>query len=141
MWHYKQTKKWWTFIEHNILKLLFIEIHNFKKKILEEDEDDSSDQQSDAEQTGNKAHVKNTLFAFLECSQNCTVPGEGYIWSESIPTGVTDQRAANQETLVSVIRKNQCFLSIETCLTRNSGILIKFGYLPAHCKTFNSLRN
>ena len=33
-------------LKHNILKLLFIEIHNFKKKkILEEDEDDSNDQQ------------------------------------------------------------------------------------------------
>ena len=42
------------FLKHNILKLLFIEIHKFKKKkILEEDEDDSNDQQSDADQTGN----------------------------------------------------------------------------------------
>ena len=38
------------FLKHNILKLLFIKIHKFKKKkILEEDEDDSNDQQSDAE--------------------------------------------------------------------------------------------
>ena len=51
------------------------------------------------------------------------------------------QHAGIQETSVTVIRKHQCFLSIQTCLTRNSGILIKFGYLPAHCKTFNSLRN
>ena len=38
------------YLKHTFLKLLFIEIHNFKKKkILEEDEDDRNDQQSDAE--------------------------------------------------------------------------------------------
>ena len=117
------------FLKHNISKLIFIEIHKFKKKkILEEDEDDSNDQQSDADQTGNERHVKYTLFAFLQCSRNCTVPGEDYIGSERSPTGVTDQHAANQEILVSVIRKHQCVLIIQTCLTRNSGILMQFGY-------------
>ena len=43
------------FLKHNILKLLFIEMHKFNNKnILEEDEDESNDQQSDAEQTGNE---------------------------------------------------------------------------------------
>ena len=38
------------FLKHNILKILFIDIHNFKKKkILEQDEDETNDQQSDAE--------------------------------------------------------------------------------------------
>ena len=79
------------FLKHNILKLFFIEIHKFKKKkILEEDEDESNDQQSDAEQTGNEGSVNDTLFAFLESSRNCTVPGEGYIRYERSPTGVTD---------------------------------------------------
>ena len=40
------------FLTHKFLKLLFTEIHKFKK-IIEEDEDDSNDQQSDADQTGN----------------------------------------------------------------------------------------
>ena len=85
------------FLKHNIWKLIFIEIHKFKKKkIFEEDEDDRSDQQSDAEQTGNETHVNNTLFAFLSWSQNCTIPGEGYIESERRPTRVTDQHAANE---------------------------------------------
>ena len=47
--------------------------------MLEEDEDESNDKQSDAEQTGNEGNLKYTLFAFIESSQNCTVPGEGYI--------------------------------------------------------------
>ena len=44
------------FLKHDILKLLFIEIHKLKKnnKFLEEDEDESNDQQSDAEATGDK---------------------------------------------------------------------------------------
>ena len=43
------------YLKHNIFHILFLEIHNFKKKkILEEDEDESNDQQSDAEQTGNE---------------------------------------------------------------------------------------
>ena len=97
MWHYKQTRKWCIFIKHNIFNLLFIEIHKFKKKkILEEDEDETNDQQSDGEQTGNEWNGNYTLFAFLECSGNCTVPGEGYIRSERRPTGVTHQHAANQ---------------------------------------------
>ena len=37
-----------------------------------------------------------SLFTFLQCSRNCRVPGEGYIRSETSPTGVTDQHAANQ---------------------------------------------
>ena len=78
------------FLKHNILEILFIKIHNFKKKIVEEEEDDSNDQQSDAEQTGNEANVNNTLFPFLQCSRKCTVPREGYIGSESSPTEVTD---------------------------------------------------
>ena len=95
------------YVKHNILKLLFIE---FKKKtILEEDENESNDQQSDAEQTGNERNVNNSLFAFLQCSRYCTVPGEGYIRSDSSPTGVTDQHAANQETSVRVIRKSSMF--------------------------------
>ena len=54
------------FLKHNIWKLIFIEIHKFKKnKMREEDEDDSNDQQSDAEATGNEGNVNNTLFAFL----------------------------------------------------------------------------
>ena len=54
------------FLTHNILKLLFIEIHKFKKKkILEEDEDESNDQQSDAEQTGNEENVNDTYLLFL----------------------------------------------------------------------------
>ena len=85
------------FLKHNIWKLIFIEIHKFKKKkILEEDEDESNDQQSDAEQTGNEGHVNDSLFDFLQFSRNCTVPGEGYIGSERRPTGVTDQHAANE---------------------------------------------
>ena len=53
-------------LKHNILKLLFIEIHKFKKnKILEENQEESNDQQSDAEQTGNEENVNNNLFAFL----------------------------------------------------------------------------
>ena len=104
-------------------------MHKFKKKkILEEDENDSNDQQSDAEQTGNEGHVNDSLFAFLSRSRNCTVPGEGYIGSERSPTGLTDQHASNQEKLVRVITKHQCFLSIQTCLTRNSRIFIQFGY-------------
>ena len=76
---------------------MFIEIHRFKKKkILQEDEDESNDQQSDAEQTGNEANVNDTLFAFLQFRRNCTIPGEGYIGSESSPTGVTDQRASHE---------------------------------------------
>ena len=98
------------FLEHNILKVLFIEIHKFKKKkILGEDEDKSNDQQSDAEQTGNGGHVKDNLFPFLECSRNCTVPSEGYIGSERRTTGVTDQHAANRETSVRVITKSSIF--------------------------------
>ena len=94
------------FLKHIIFKkLLFIEIHNFKKKkILEEDEDESNDQQSDAEATGNEGNVNNSLFYFLQCSRNCTVPGEGYIPSERSPTWVIYQHAANQETSVRVIR-------------------------------------
>ena len=112
-----------------MFKILFIEIHKFKKKkILEEDEYESNDQQSDAEQTGNEGNLKHTLFAFLQWSRNCTVPGEGYIRSERSPTGVTDQHAANQETSLTVIRKHQCFLIIQRCLTRNSGILMQVGY-------------
>ena len=100
------------FLEHNILKVLFIEIHKFKKKkILGEDEDESNDQQSDAEQTGNGENVKDTLFPFLECSRNCTVPSEGYIGSERRTTGVTDQHAANRETSVKVITKSSMFWS------------------------------
>ena len=54
------------FLTHNILKLLFIEIHKIKKKkILEEDEDESNDQQSDAEQTGNEGNVNHTYLLFL----------------------------------------------------------------------------
>ena len=50
------------FLKHNILKLLFIEIHKFKKKkILEEDEDESNDQKSDAEQTVNEENINNTF--------------------------------------------------------------------------------
>ena len=97
--HYKQTRKWWTFFLNNILKLLFIENHNFqKKKILEEDEDESTDQQSDGEQTGNEWNVNNNLFALLGCSQNCTVPGEGYIGSERSSTAVTDTPTGSQST-------------------------------------------
>ena len=54
------------------------------------DEDDRSDQQSDAEQTGNERNVNKTLFPFLQFARNCTVPGEGYIESERRLTGVTD---------------------------------------------------
>ena len=58
------------YLKHTILKLLFIEIHNFKKKmILEEDEDESNDQESDAEQTGNERNVNDNLIVFLECSR------------------------------------------------------------------------
>ena len=49
------------FLKHNILKLFFIENHKFKKKILEEDEDESNDQQSNAEATGNKK-IKTVLY-------------------------------------------------------------------------------
>ena len=85
------------FIKYKILQLLCIEIHKFKKKkILEEDEDERNDQQSDPEQTSHEGNVNNTLFTFLEWSPNCTVAGEGYIASERSPTGVTDQHAANQ---------------------------------------------
>ena len=81
---------------HNIFKILFIEIHKFKKKkILEEDEDESNDQRSDAEATGNDGNVNNSLFAFLQCSRNCTIQGEGYIPFIG-PTRVTDQHAVNQ---------------------------------------------
>ena len=98
------------FLKHNILKILFIDIHNFKKKkILEQDEDETNDQQSDAEQTDNEGKVNHSLFAFLQCSRKCTIPGEGYIGSESSPTGVTDQHAANHETSVRVIRKLSMF--------------------------------
>ena len=91
MWHYKQTRKWCIFIKHNIFKLLFLEIHKFKKKkILQKDEDEINDQESDGEQTGNEWNGKYTLFAFVKCSRNCTLPGEGYIGSDSRPTGVTD---------------------------------------------------
>ena len=97
------------FLKHNILKI-FIDIHNFKKKkILEQDEDETNDQQSDAEQTDNEGKVNHSLFAFLQCSRKCTIPGEGYIGSESSPTGVTDQHAANHETSVRVIRKLSMF--------------------------------
>ena len=86
-----------SFLKHKILKLLFIEIHKFKnKKMLEEDEDESNDQQSDAEQTGNEGNGKNNLCPFLEFSRNCTVPGEGYIASERSPTGVTDQHESHE---------------------------------------------
>ena len=37
------------------------------------------------------------------------VPGEGYIGSDSSPTGVRDQHAANQETSLSIIRKLSMF--------------------------------
>ena len=38
-------------------------MHKFKKKkILEEDEDDSNDQRSDAEARGNEGNINNTLF-------------------------------------------------------------------------------
>ena len=96
LWSCHITNRLLSDIKHNFLKILFIEIQKFKKKIVEEDEDDSSDQQSDAEQTGNERHVNDILFAFLQCSQNCTVPGEGYIGSERRPTGVTDQYASHQ---------------------------------------------
>ena len=36
------------------------------------------------------------LFTFLECSRNSTVPGKGYILSQSNPTGVTDTSTASQ---------------------------------------------
>ena len=53
-------------LKHNILKLLSIQIHKFKKnKILEENQEESNDQQWDAEQTGNEQNVNNNLFAFL----------------------------------------------------------------------------
>ena len=68
------------FLKHIILEILFIEMDNFnKKKILEEDEDESNDQQSDAEQTGNEGNLKYTLFAFVEWCRNCIVPDEVYI--------------------------------------------------------------
>ena len=51
------------FLKHNILEILFIKIHKFKKKkILQEDEDESNDEQSDDEQTGNELNVNNTFF-------------------------------------------------------------------------------
>ena len=54
------------FLKHNILKILFIDIHKFKKKkILEEDEDESNDQQSDDEQTGNEGNVNDTYLIFF----------------------------------------------------------------------------
>ena len=97
LWSCHITNRLLSDVKHKILKLLFIEIQKFKKKkILQEDEDESNDQQSDAEQTGNEANVNDTLFDFLQCSRNCTVPGEDYIGSESSPTAVTDQHAANQ---------------------------------------------
>ena len=76
MWHYKQTRNWWTFfLTHNILKLLFIEIHKFKKKkILEEDEDESNDQQSDAEATGNEGNLNNCLICFSSMVQKLQSP-------------------------------------------------------------------
>ena len=41
-------------LKHKILKLLFIRIHKFKnKKIIQQHQYESNDQQSDAEQTGN----------------------------------------------------------------------------------------
>ena len=58
---------------------------------------------------GNGGNVGDSLFAFLECSRNCTVPGEGYIGSERTPTGVKDQHAANWETAVRVITKSSMF--------------------------------
>ena len=117
------------YLKHTFLKLLFIEIHKFKKKkILEEDEDDRNDQQSDAEQTGNEGNVNDNLFVVLSWSRNCTIPGEDYIGSDMSPTGVTDPHASNQETSLTVIRKHQCVLIIQTCLTRNSVIFIQFCY-------------
>ena len=76
MWHYKQTRNWWTFfLTHNILKLLFIEIHKFKKKkILEEDKDDSNDQWSDAEARGNEGNLNNCLICFSSVFQKLQSP-------------------------------------------------------------------
>ena len=74
------------FLTQNILKLFFIEIHKFKKKkILEEDEDESNDQQSDAEQTGNEGSVNDTLFAFLESSRNCTIQVKATLYPRGPP--------------------------------------------------------
>ena len=81
------------FLKNNLFKLLFIEIHKFKKKkILEEDEDESNDQQSDAEATGNEGNVNKTLFAFLEWSQNCSVQMKATF----------DQRAAPLESQINM---------------------------------------
>ena len=44
---------------------MLIEIHKFKNKILEEDEDDSNEQQSDAEQTGDEGNVNILYFLFF----------------------------------------------------------------------------
>ena len=48
------------------------------------------------QQVMNEMETILSLFAFLQCSQNCTIPGEGYIGSERTTTAVTDQHAANQ---------------------------------------------
>ena len=111
LWSCDITNRLWSDIKHNILKLLFIEIQKFKKKILEEDEDDSSDQQSDAEQTGNEGNVNDTLFPFLQCSRNCTVPGEGYIGSERRLTGVTDTSTCRHSGNISDRNKKTSMFS------------------------------
>ena len=81
------------YLKHTILKLLFIEIHKFKKKkILEEVEDESNDQQSDAEQTGNEWNLKDTLFAFLECSRR---------WMSQVKATL-DPRSAPLESQINI---------------------------------------
>ena len=82
-------------------KLLFIEIHKFKKKILEKHQDESNEE-SDAETTGNEWNGNNTFFAFLECFKKRTVPGKGYIGSKRSPTGVTDTPTGSQWTPDSI---------------------------------------
>ena len=87
------------YLKHTILKLLFIEIHKFKKKILEEDEDESNDQQSHAEATGNERNINDNLIAFLECSPR----------SMSQVKVTLDLRAAPLESQMNMqpIRKHQ----------------------------------
>ena len=48
------------------------------------------------QQVMNEMQTILSLFAFLEYSRNCTVPGEGYIRSERSPTGVTDTPTGRQ---------------------------------------------
>ena len=42
--------------------------------MLQEDEDESNDQESDADQTGNAANGNNNLFTFLQCSPKLHCP-------------------------------------------------------------------